>query len=77
MPDLNRTHDRGLTQADDDIEWELICSDREATLGVLLTPVESSPRAAGTMARSRPWRHSAFQVSRDPRASRGPGTRAR
>ncbi|HET6874930.1 MAG TPA: hypothetical protein VFH70_09140 [Acidimicrobiales bacterium] len=39
----------------DDIESELLCSDREATLGVFLGSDERSPQSMVDLARARPW----------------------
>ncbi len=39
----------------DDVEWELLCSAREATIGMIPAPVEQLVPVLPMVRRSRPW----------------------
>ena len=55
MPDRNARTDREPFQGLDDIEWELMCSAREATVGYIPDPEVWSIIAAADRGRPHPW----------------------
>lgn len=55
MDQIDARHDLEAADDFDDIEWELVCSDREMTLALSAVSEELSLAAAGAVARSHPW----------------------
>lgn len=55
MPDRNARTDQEFFQGLDDVEWELMCSAREATVGYIPDPEGWSLIALADRTRPHPW----------------------
>ena len=64
MPDRNAPPGPELFHGLDDVEWELVCSAREATVGYIPDPEVWSRLAPGSRVHPHPWNRQLEDASR-------------